>query len=71
MHGEEGFDHMYGYFSFGHGLWMLILALFVVVPFWRVGFSGWLSLLILVPLLNLGLLYFLAFAGWPAQRNKV
>lgn len=73
MHGPEGFDHMYGYFSFGHGLWMLVLALFLLVPFWRIcqraGFSGWLSLLILVPMLNIALLYYLAFAEWPSNRE--
>lgn len=51
-----------------HGLWMLIFALVVVVPFWRIctktGFPGALSLLMLVPLVNLGLLYFLAFSPW-------
>ena len=40
----------------------------VLVPTWRIcqkaGFSPWLSLLMLVPLGNLILLYFLAFADW-------
>ncbi|MFE8071024.1 hypothetical protein QQM79_08185 [Marinobacteraceae bacterium S3BR75-40.1] len=70
---DDGFGHMGGYFGFGHGLWMLALLALVVVPFWRIcqraGFSGWLSLLILVPLLNIGLLYFLAFAEWPARQK--
>ncbi len=32
----------------------------------RVGFSPWLGLLILVPLANIFLLWFVAFSRWPA-----
>ena len=57
-----------------HTIWMLVMALIVVVPFWRIcikaGYSGWLSLLILIPIANLVLLYFLAFSNWPAQRGN-
>jgi hypothetical protein len=45
-----------------------------VWPAWRIcsraGFPGALGLLIMVPLLNLVLLYVLAFAEWPALRNQ-
>ena len=56
------------------GPWMmLVVAVLVVVPVWRIctkaGYSGWLSLLILVPIVNLVLLYFLAFAEWPLERR--
>ena len=62
-----------GYGMMG-GLWMmLIVGGLVVVPVWRIctkaGFSGWLSLLVLVPIANLLLLYFLAFAEWPLERR--
>ncbi len=57
----------------GHLLWMLLMAAVVVVPFWRIcskaGFSGWLSFLILIPMVNLVFLYFLAFSDWPANRR--
>ncbi|MCW8193924.1 DUF805 domain-containing protein [Proteobacteria bacterium 005FR1] len=63
---------MYGAESSGGIIWMLLMSIIVVVPFWKIcskaGYSGWWSLLILVPLANLGLLYFLGFADWPAQR---
>jgi hypothetical protein len=59
---------------FHHGLgpsW-LIIAVVAVIPFWRlctrVGFSPWLSLLILVPLVNLGFVYYLAFSEWPLPK---
>lgn len=59
----------------GQWLWMIFIAVVVVVPVWRIckraGYPGALGLLILVPLLNLGLLYFLAFARWPSvEHNK-
>ena len=56
----------------GHWLWMLVMAAVVVVPVWqickRAGYPGPLGLLILIPMVNLGLLYFLAFANWPANK---
>jgi len=50
------------------------IVLIGVVPFWMIcskaGFPGWISLLILFPMLNLGLLFFLAFAEWPALQQR-
>lgn len=47
-------------------IWVAVL----VVPFWmlwkRTGHSGWIALLMLIPGLNLILLYVLAFKDWPA-----
>lgn len=58
----------------GFGLTWLVVAAIAVVPFWRlckrIGYSPWLSLLILVPLLNIGLVYFLAFSEWPSQKGS-
>lgn len=57
----------------GHWLWMLVIAVIVVIPAWRIcqriGYPGWMGLLILIPLVNLGLLYFIAFADWPANKK--
>jgi len=54
---------------------ILVCLIIVIVPFWfilkKAGFSPWLSLLYIVPLGNLFLYYFLAFAEWkvvPAPR---
>jgi len=64
---------MHDGFAGGHSLWMLLMAILLVVPFWRIstkaGYSGWLGLLVLIPVLNLAYLYFLAFAEWPEQRK--
>jgi len=57
----------------GFGLPWLIVAAIAVVPFWRlcarVGYSPWLSLLIVVPLVNLGFIYYLAFSEWPSSKG--
>lgn len=62
-----------GLFGFGW-LWMIFWAAVVVVPFWKIceraGYPGVLSLLILIPLVNLGFLYFLGFASWPAAKGR-
>ncbi len=54
-------------------LWMLFFLVLVLLPFWRIctkaGYSGWLSLLVLIPLANLIFLYFLGFSDWPSLRG--
>lgn len=57
----------------GHWLWMLVIAIVVVIPVWRIcqraGYPGWLGVLMLIPMVNLALLYFIAFANWPADKT--
>lgn len=57
----------------GHGIGMLIMLVIVLLPFWRItkkaGYSGFWSLLMLLPGINLLFLYFLAFARWPNARR--
>ncbi len=58
--------------SFGIFMW-LIMAVVIILPFWfifsKAGYSGWLSLLMVVPIINIVTLYFLAFSTWPSQRE--
>lgn len=59
----------------GFGPFMfLVMAALVVVPFWRIfakaGFSSWLSLLMLVPVVNIIALYYLAFSDWSRPRDS-
>lgn len=56
---------------------LLVIAstvLLVAWPAWRIcakaGFPGPLGLMAILPLLNLVLLFFLAFAEWPALQNR-
>ncbi len=61
---------MHGGFGF---LGMLVVGLLVVVPLWRictrVGHPGWLALGALIPLVNVLVLYFLAFSEWPIEKR--
>jgi hypothetical protein len=51
----------------------LVVAIVTVVPFWRLcerlGYSPWLSLLVLIPLVNIIFVYVLAFSEWPSQKK--
>ncbi len=54
-------------------IFFLIGMAIIVIPFWKIyskaGFSKWLSLLMIVPLINLIVLYVVAFSAWPTQRQ--
>jgi hypothetical protein len=69
MQPSYGFDPSHSIFlsMFGAFFGMIILIL-VIIPHWlifkKAGFSPWLSLLMFVPLVNIFMLYFLAFARW-------
>ena len=51
---------------------LLFIPLFLV-PYWRIfskaGFSGWLSLLMVIPLINIVILYYVAFANWKIRPS--
>ena len=53
---------------------ILVMGTAIIVPFWRIfanaGFPGALSLLMLVPVVNLIMIFVLAFADWPALGQK-
>lgn len=55
-------------------LMMLVFAALIIVPFWfifkKAGYPQWLGLLIVVPIVNLAMLYFLAFSDWPRLRER-
>ncbi|HTW44271.1 MAG TPA: hypothetical protein VMD58_01895 [Acidobacteriaceae bacterium] len=55
---------------------ILTIAVLVIIPYWMIwkkaGFSPWLSLLMLIPLINFIMLYVLAFSQWrvvPASQS--
>ena len=59
--------------SFG-ALLMLIFAVLIILPFWfifsKAGFPQWLSLLMVVPIVNVIMLYVFAFSDWPSLQKK-
>ena len=52
-------------------LFYVIVMVLTVIPFWKIfekaGFPPVLSLLMLVPLVNICMIYYLAFSKWPKQ----
>ena len=60
--------------QFMFGMFAIVTILFAIIPFWfifsKAGFKGALSLLMAIPLINILMLFFLAFKKWPIQ-NKI
>lgn len=56
-------------------LLMFVMIALVIVPFWklwqRTGHSGAISLLMVVPVLNVVMLYVLAFKKWPIENDEI
>ena len=52
----------------------VVASLLTVLPFWKIcskaGFPGALSLLMLVPIANVILPFYIAFAQWPALPER-
>ena len=61
--------------AFGAIIWICILAvmIFTVIVYWRIatkaGYSGALSLLMFIPLVNLVMLILFAFSEWPVEQQ--
>ena len=53
---------------------VLIVSVVKIIPYWKIfakaGFSPWLSFLMIVPVADLIVLYFLGFSEWPALKEK-
>ena len=64
---------MYAGPGFFELLVMMLPILLVIPPAWRIlrrtGFSGAWSLLLLIPLVNLVVVYVFAFTDWPVERR--
>jgi hypothetical protein len=56
------------------GFFLFFGAIVVILPFWfifsKAGFSGWMSLTQLIPIVNVVALFYLAFAEWPIHRDQ-
>ena len=61
---------------FGYNWTILISMIFwfviLVIPFWKIyskaGFSKWLSLTILIPVVNIIIIYIVAFSEWSIEK---
>jgi hypothetical protein len=53
---------------------MLIFGLIIILPFWKIfskaGFPAPLAILMIIPIVNLIMIFYLAFAEWPALKGK-
>jgi uncharacterized membrane protein len=51
----------------------VILAVFAVLPFWKIfskaGYPGVMGLAMVVPILNIIMVFYLGFADWPILRE--
>ena len=51
-----------------------LMAVVIVVPMWRIltkaGLNKWLSLFAFIPPFAFAVLYYIAFARWPARENS-
>lgn len=63
-----------GGLSIWHWLLFVIVVSLIVWPAWRIlkraGYSGAWSLLMLVPILNIIVMYVFAFARWPVFEDR-
>jgi hypothetical protein len=61
------------YFAWPELLFLLVGAIVIVIPLWRVfskaGYPGVLALGMILPLVNILLLYFLGFSDWPVLKE--
>ena len=52
---------------------ILLVGILPAIAFWKIfskaGYPGALGLLLLVPLVNLGMFFFLAFSRWPVLKE--
>ncbi len=55
------------------GVVLIFGIVFRLIPFWRIfrkaGFPPALSLLILLPLVDVAMMYYIAFAEWPSLKK--
>ena len=65
-------------FSIWHVVILILLIAIIALFFWmmvrilhKAGYSGWWSLLMIIPLVNIVMVWVFAFANWPALKARV
>jgi uncharacterized membrane protein YhaH (DUF805 family) len=62
----------------GINIWSLIIILIIILPsLWlgalvlkKAGYSGWWSLTMFIPLVNIIMMWVFAFGTWPIEQKK-
>lgn len=71
LEGRE--KRMFPLLSFTELFGIIIFSTVIIYPFWKIfrkaGFSKWLSLLTVIPGVDLVVLYYVGLAKWPDQRG--
>ena len=61
------------YFGLPELLFLLVGGIIIILPLWKVfskaGYPGVLSLGMILPVVNIVLLYFLGFSDWPVLKE--
>lgn len=61
-------------FSMEHWLILLVTAVIFGVPLWRIvartGHPGIVAILFFIPLVNIGVLWWLAYGKWPGMPDR-
>ncbi len=61
------------YFGWPELLFLFIGGIIIILPLWKIfskaGYPGALSLGMILPLVNIFLLYFLGFSDWPVLKE--
>lgn len=61
-------------FSMAHWLILLVTAVVFGVPLWRIvartGHPGIMAILFFIPLVNVGVLWWLAYSKWPSVSDR-
>lgn len=61
-------------FSMEHWLILLITAVIFGIPLWRIvartGHPGIMAILFFIPLVNVGVLWWLAYSRWPGVSDR-
>jgi hypothetical protein len=69
---QEEYSNMFG-LGIPELFVLLIIVAVMIIPFWQIfkkaGFSPALSILMIIPLANIVMIFFLAFAAWPIHKQ--
>ena len=67
-----------GSFSIGHIVILILPIAVIALFFWMIvrilrkaGYSGWWSLLMVIPVVNIVMIWVFAYSNWPALKSRI